>query len=241
MSDLLDKWLAHYDPIHRGWTRDGIANAVCTTAGWFFPRIAGGYNLRRAVGGKPELTDLIAGAAPADAEQIANFPWIAHEASTVYYYRLNAIGAGGVEEQSQRNVRRVEFDAAGTLVGPRPNGPSHVQVAASAGGRFDLRWRYAWPDEEVPPAAFRIYSDGGTGTMDYVTPVATVPHRVGKADYRYTSAPFAHGTAVQWAVRAAAASGLEEKNDMVVAAKADATGPPAVGHVAAERGRETHV
>ena len=138
-------------------------------------------------------------------------------------------------------MQRVESDGAGALVGPRPNGPSCVQVAASAGGCFILRWTYAWLDEEVPPNEFRIYSDGGTGTMNYVSPIATVAHRVGKADFQHTSAPFAHGTTVRWGGRAAAASGLEEENSAVVTARADATGPPAVGHVAAERGAETHV
>ena len=32
MSDLLEKWLRHYDPIHRGWTPAGIANGAVTTA-----------------------------------------------------------------------------------------------------------------------------------------------------------------------------------------------------------------
>ncbi|UCD28531.1 MAG: hypothetical protein JSV03_15855, partial [Planctomycetota bacterium] len=94
---LLQRWLSHYDPIHRGWTPVGIANGICTTVGYSFPRIRGGYNLRRAVDRKPEASDLIVGVAGADAQTIHNFSWVTHQASTDYYYRLTAVSGGGVE------------------------------------------------------------------------------------------------------------------------------------------------
>ena len=98
MSDLLRRWLAHYDPIHRGYTPRGIANAVCATNGWAFPRVRGGTNLYR---GSPtaEAVDLThpVGAAGRGATTIANFPWRPHGAGKEYYYVLRAIGGGGVE------------------------------------------------------------------------------------------------------------------------------------------------
>jgi len=238
MSDLLDKWLAHYDPIHRGWTLNGIANAVCTTVGWFFPRIAGGYNLRRAIARKPQLTDHIVGAAAADARQIANFPWISHSPGTVYYYRLNAIGGGGVEEECARNVLRVAFDEQGLLAGPLPNPPSSLHVMPGQNGSFVVKWTYSWLDEEVPPAEFRLYTDGGSGSFDYSSPEATVPFRAGKLDYEYNSRPFPRGLTVGWVVRSVSAEGHEEQNEMVASARVDAIGPPAVTFISVEPGEE---
>ena len=102
MTDcLLAKWLDHYDPIHRGYTPRGIANGVCATAGWTFPRLGGGYNLYR---GTPTADDIDygvpVGAAGAGAGRINNFLWRPHTADTEYFYVCRAVGGGGVESTS---------------------------------------------------------------------------------------------------------------------------------------------
>jgi hypothetical protein len=237
--DLLNKWLATYDPIHRGYTPDGIANGLTATAGWFFPRIRGGYNLRRAVDRKPDMTDPIVGAVGYDAVSITNFAWWGHAASTTYYYRVNAIGPGGVEELGDGNIARVEFDAFGSLVGPRPNRPTNLQLALLAGGAFELRWTYSEAGEETAPNVFRVYNDNGTGTMDYGTIVATVTYRARRFHYAYSSGAFADGVTIRWAVRAVSAAGIDDGNTDFVIGTADADGPPVHPTILADRGTET--
>lgn len=225
-SGLLAKWLIHYDPIHRGWTRAGIANAVCSTSGFFFPRIRGGYNLRRRVGQVPDDSAPIVGAAGADATTIHTFGWIEHEASTAYVYRLTAVSGGGVENWTDEVAAAAEFDASGNWVGARPNSPADLRVAPAEGGTFVLRWTYGRQGEQAEPACFHVYHDGGTGTVDFETVVATVAYRRGRFHYCYHSEGFANGTRVRWVVRAVSAGQVEDANAQAVSGWADAQAPP---------------
>jgi hypothetical protein len=95
-----------------------------------------------------------------------------------------------------------------------------------AGGRLSLRWTYTREGEQVEPQSFRLYHDGGSGSVDYDTVIATVPYRRGRFHYRFESAPFADGTRVRWAVRAVSATGAEDLDTVVVSGWADASAPP---------------
>ncbi len=207
---LLAGWLAHYDPIHRGWTIAGIANGVCATNGFCFARIRGGYNLRRTRDGESAVE--LVGAAGADARTVTTFPWVRHEAGAGYTYRLAAVGGGGVENNFLEVSARASFDAQGEWRGPRPNAPSDLNVTPIGGGRFLLRWVYSEGSQQVAPAEFRVYRGIGWSGVDYGQAVAVVPYRAGRPHGNWISQPFAHGTRVVWAVRAASAAGVEEDN-----------------------------
>ena len=239
MSDLLTKSLTHYDPLRRGFTRTGLANAMRLTRGRFWSRIAGGYNLRRAIGRRPTSDDPVVGAAGSDAVSIVNFTWQSHGPSTTYTYRLNAVGPGGVEEVGETNRAHVAFDAGGALIGLRPNAPTNLRVSLESGGRFRLAWTYSEADEEVSPTEFRVFNDNGTGTVDYGTVVATLTARARKFHYDWLSSAFADGATRIWAVRAASAGGVEDANINVVTGTADAAGPPVHGTASATCGTET--
>jgi hypothetical protein len=225
MITLLQRWLAHYDPIHRGWTPAGIANGVCATAGFFFPRVRGGYNLRRAVDSVPDESDLIVGAAGADDQSIFTFNWVTHQASTHYGYRLTVISGGGVENFDDELIVRTEFDQNGDWVGLRPNSPGDLRVAPSASGKFVLRWTYTPQGQQAEPSTFRIYNNGVSGEIDFDNVVATVDYRMGSLHYSYESAAYEHGTCVKWAVRAASSAGVEEDNENTVLDWVDASAP----------------
>lgn len=227
MTDLFDKWLDHYDPIHRGYTPRGIANAVCATNGWCFPRIGGGYNLYR---GTPTIEDIDysvpVGAAGPGVGQVANFAWWSHAADTEYFYVLRAIGGGGVESASSAPPVAVAFDAAGIFIGGRPNHPTDLCVSPTSCGRFVLRWSYSALGEEVSPDEFRVYSDGGSGTMDYETVVGQVAYHPGQTCFGYTTEEcLGHGSRRKWVVRAVSVNERDDGNESTVEAVADAEGP----------------
>ncbi|MCP4590807.1 MAG: hypothetical protein GY842_08680 [bacterium] len=224
---LLNKWLAHYDPIHRGYTLRGIANGVCAMGGWSFPRVGGGYNLYRGNSG-PEQVDYDApvGAAGAESDRISNFSWRPHGADTEHFYALRAIGGGGVESAQAESVVSVAFGAGGEFVGGRPHGPVGLAVEAVAGGKFRVSWGYSPVGEEAEAVEFRVYSDGGDGIVDYEQVVGQVPHRPGTGQYSYTSDAHEHGARRRWSVRAVSATGREEGNQASVRATADSAGPP---------------
>ncbi len=223
--DLLSKWLVHYDPLHRGWTLTGIANGVGATCGFFFPRIAGGYNLRRAVGQLPDGLAVIVGAAGATAETIETFPWVTHDAGVTYTYRLVAVSGGGCEDLIDEVTTQAAFDGAGEWLGARPHAPADLQVTPLSGGRFRLGWTYTPEGEQAAPASFRVYHDAGTGSMNFSQVVGTVDYRRGRLHYAFTSESFAEGTRVGFVVRAISAAGAQEPNERVVRGLADAAAP----------------
>jgi hypothetical protein len=231
-ATLLDRWASHFDPVHFGWSPRGIATATCATNGWFFPRVRGGVHLRRAVGRTPTLDDPIVGAGAAGATVVREFPWIVHAVDTTYTYRLTAIGGGGVEEDGTESVADVSFGPEGAWVGARPNPVRNLRVRPRAGGRMELRWAYAEAGQDAPPAWFAVFTDDGSGVIDYGAPVATVPYQFGAREYRFVTDGYAHGTRLEWAVRAVTAEGVDDGGTETVTGWADSGGPAGPADVA---------
>lgn len=239
MSELLNTWLVYYDPIHRGWTRQGIACGVCTRVGYGFGLVRGGYLLFRGVG-SPEAIDRSApvGAAGSAAATVTNFVWRRHAAATVYYYAVAAVGGGGVVGEAAYPAVRVEFDGSGLVVPGRPNHPAGLSAAAASGGRFVLTWRYDAAEQAAEPVRFEVFHDNGTGTINYGSPAAQIAYVRRQYLYSWVSDAFGDGLVIRWAVRAVAADGTDDGNVEVVAARADAAGPVGVPAVTAEPGAE---
>jgi hypothetical protein len=230
MAPLLASWLRHYDPIHRGWTPEGIANGVCATNGYSFPRVAGGYNLyRSAIAGGSGQAAAIVGAAGAKATAVDTFAWRPAAPSTSYAFALTAMGGGGVESDAAAPAVKVVFDEEGRPRAPRPNVPAGAAVRAVSSGRFEVTWRYSERDEETPPATFRVYSDGGGGIIDYGTPIGAVAYRLRGGTHRFISPAHPHGAEVAFAVRAVSAGGADDGNVVVCRAVAMAAGPVFLG------------
>jgi len=227
MRTLLQRWLDHYDPIHRGLTCAGIANGIIQTNGFFFPRIDGGYNLRRDMGAVPDADSPIVGAAGADVATIHTFPWVTHAADTTYVYRITPINGGGAENMTDEVVCEVGFDSQDSWIGLRPNAPCDLRVTALCAGRFRLEWMYLREGEQAEPMEFHVYHNGGSGQVDFSQVVGIVPYRRGRLHYDYTSDSFEHDTRVRWAVRAVSAAGTEETNAVVTSGRSIAHAPPA--------------
>lgn len=240
-SEIVAKWFSYWQPLVLGLTPNGHANGLMLTLGAFWARAGGGYNLYRWAGNAcPAQPHRIVGAAAAGVRQIANFPFIQHEPSTVYWYLLRAVGGGGVEESTTHQVRRVEFDTSGDIVGPPPNRPSHLTVDMLSGGRFCLRWAYDSTGQEVAPGSFEIYNDAGSpGEIDYASAVDSVDFAIGRGMFEWTSSPFSDGTVVWWSVRSKSPDGVLEDNTISVAGQADATGPPVHTGIAGTRTEDT--
>lgn len=226
MSELIERWLQHYDPIHRGWTREGIAYGRCATNGYSFPRIRGGYLLRRHLKTETTAEGVVVGSAGADAETVTTFPWVAHAVDAEYMYHLTAINGGGVENSEEPASAQVRTDSEGHFIGPRPNAPMELRVKPAADGRFRLEWRYVSAEEQVTPQGFRLYHDDGTGIVDYGTVIATVGYEANRVHYRYDSTPFPHGALRRWAVRAVSPDGVESVPSPIGRAWSDAESPP---------------
>ncbi len=221
---LLQRWLAHYDPIHRGWTPEGIANGVCAMNGFGFPRVRGGYNLRRIRDGQ-SVTELV-GAAGATASTVRTFPWVTHSAGATYTYVLTAAGGGGVENHAGSLFAQIAIDSLGSWAGPRPNPPTDLRITPVKGGRFLVQWVYSEGGQQVGPSEFRLYRGTGWSGVSFAGLGAVVAYRAGQTHFSFTSGAFAHGTRVSWAVRAVSPAGVEEDNQRTAIGWADAMPPP---------------
>jgi hypothetical protein len=229
-SRYLADWLKTCDPIHQGWTLGGIAGGLCMTGGLFYPRVSGGYNLYRRIGGIPDPTSELVGAAGSGATTVQTFPWVFHAPGCEYHYRLVPVGGGGIENWSDVTGTRVVFDAAGDWVGTLPNAPSDLRMETLARGRFSVQWTYLPQGQEAEPAGFHVYTSEGGDAVDYGSVYASVPYVRGRIHYGHVTDPLPDGQRVGWAVRAFSASFQEEQNTSQVFGEAR-NRPPAVNPV----------
>ena len=226
MSELLKHWLRHYDSIHRGWTPGGIANGVCATNGFAFPRVAGGYNLYRSmIDGSGAIE--IAGAADAITTSVETFAWAVAGALDNVRFEIRSIGGGGVESASSMILVDVEFDALAQPNALKPNAPRSLSIVQRAAGRFELAWRYVESHQPAAPVVFRIFSDNASGVIDYGNAVGEVTYRKRGGAYSFVTSPHVHGVTVQFAVRAFTASDDHDGNEVSVSQWADALPPGA--------------
>ena len=152
-----------------------------------------------------------------------------------YEFLVRAVDDDGKEEQnlSQMVTIRVVAGVAET----RPAAPDKVNAVPIPTGKAQVSWTY-WPSKETgygtggAAKEARIYSDGGTGTMDWVTPVAVVAMNFPTDPQRYSwdSGALANDTYL-YGVRIATATGgggYETENTDTHEVTTDDTVPGAV-------------
>lgn len=224
------KWLAWYDPLLCGFF--GVATSGLSpwmqglgmVQGAWWVRTVGGHNLRRAEGPSiPTLAHEIVGTSDGPVATITKPALFGQADGSRWTYRLNAVGAGGVEDEDRIAVREVVITAAGALANPIPRGVIGPTVLSRTDGSFLLSWIYDERNQPVAPADFAVYSNGGSGAVDFTSPLATVTYKAGTEFYEYDTGVIAGSTPERWvfAVRSRVTSAREEKNA--------ATSPPAMG------------
>ncbi|NOX58651.1 MAG: hypothetical protein GXP29_07305 [Planctomycetes bacterium] len=235
MSELLERWLLHYDSIHRGWTPAGIANGVTATNGFAFPRIMGGYNLYRSpVGAAASDPQLIVGASGANASSIETFAWAIAPALSDQRFILRSIGGGGVESAPSSDEVGVAFDILGNPEPLVPNAPHDLSIDQSAAGSFTLTWSYSEHRQGAAPVLFSAFTDGGAGIVDYGISIGDVAYRARGGRYSFVTGPHSHDGEFAFSVRAVTAAGDDDGNVQVVAGLADALAPALPGVVLTE-------
>jgi len=116
----------------------------------------------------------------------------------------------------------------------RPAGALTLSARPLPVGMVRLQWRYRIGELGVVPQVFQIFGDGGTGTIDYDTPLGEVPYRQDQSWYAWTSGQLASGLAHQLAVRAITAGGVWDEQPACVQITPDHTAPTEVDALEAE-------
>ncbi len=125
---------------------------------------------------------------------------------TTYYFRVRAVNGDGVA---------TEFDTvASTFVaGDPPLPPSGLSAVPLGGFRIRIGWN---PSPSSQVAAYRLYTDSGSGVIDYTLHLASFPAQTTS----YTTGLLSSGTAYRFGLRALDDIGQEERNFSVTASAA---------------------
>lgn len=152
---------------------------------------------------------------------------------TVYWHEAELVSRSGIPgEADGRTALPSVWGPAGYL-GPIPNMPTDIMYSQTSDAKFALSWLYNPLRQQVAPERFDVFSDGGTGTMDLSTVVASVTYAAGRLRYSWQSGTFANGVARAYTVRARSAAGVYS---LIPVIGSPTVGPaPAYGTIAAHQ------
>ncbi len=155
---------------------------------------------------RPQFAPVV-GHAMRESATVASDSGASYGGDNIYYHWAEKIGRGGVAAPTpERLTRPVVYDG-GAYVGLIPNPPTRISLRQTTGRKVVVTWVYNPLDQQVAPTSFEVFSNGGSGAVDLVTPIGSADYVAGKYIYRWVSDPIAAGTEVAITARAKAASG----------------------------------
>ncbi|MDK1032023.1 MAG: hypothetical protein QGD94_08465, partial [Planctomycetia bacterium] len=152
----------------------------------------------------------------------------------VHWFGIRSVDSREVESLTHNEEIRLELAADGSQLSLRPAPVLSLEAQPAAGAKILLAWDYRAEFGETPPAEFQIFSNGGSGGIDYGTPVDTVTFDPLTQHYLWTSDALTDGTAYRFAVRAVTDVSTQDEGDTEVEATADDQAPQDVGFLTAE-------
>lgn len=192
-----------------------------------------GYDLYRAIGPGPEALDYnvpFARVGPG----VTQTETAALDPDAVHWFGIRPVDVDGVESPVTQCEARLELDESGQRVPDRPTGVLDLDARALPLGAVRLSWRYRIGMTGVVPQAFKIFGDGGSGTINYDLPLGEIPYVAGRAWYAGIVEALVGGVEHQLAVRAVAAGDVWDEQPAVVCVTPDATPPAEVDALEAE-------
>ena len=192
-----------------------------------------GYNLYHATGDGPVSLDYISPFVRV-GPGLTQVATEALDAGAVHWFAVRPVSALGTETPLAQDEVRLETAAQGQRVPDRPAGVLAAGARPLPLGAVQLQWQYRTGIGGVLPQTFRIFGDGGTGTIDYQSPLGQVDYQQGRTWYGWASGPLAGSGEHQLAVRAVTAGGVWDEQPAVVRVTPDATPPDHVDALQAE-------
>jgi len=199
------EWLR--DALFGGMTGRGYRLGTVLSLSWFWYRVDGccvlyGGRVRSGC----DFSQII-GVANRQAELIGEADYIEHEPGSGYEFVIRRFsGAGEIEKTSGASVV-MEFDEAGALREIGPNGVLICNALPVGSDSVEVLWYYCPLCQRVGPEVFNVYSDNGTGTVDYGEPIGSVDYR-GKGLYRFPAVELSGGR-YRFAVKGVDSEGVE--------------------------------
>ncbi len=180
------------DALLDGMTANAFKLGTVLSLGWFWMRVDGCSVLYRGDGMDAiDFVDVLS-VTEIDAEQMSPPSYVGHENDSIYFYVVRRVNSCGVQEQTLSASVRVAIDSSGDLVEPRPNNLFAAKAGQIDSNKVELSWYYCPLAQESEAVSFVIYSDGGSGEIDFENAVATIDY-AGRRFYRYESSALDSG------------------------------------------------
>jgi hypothetical protein len=154
-------------------------------------------------------------------------------------YRFAVRAFDGTYEERNTYEVAVELNAQLNQISPKPNVPHNLLATPQSGGDIRVSCRYDRILEQAVATEIRVYWDAGSGTIDFATPMATVPLVEGPnyASVSVVKGGLTDGQTYLFACKAATAGGVESEPTSTVSAVSDATAPPVPANPSASAAR----
>lgn len=197
-----------FDSLYEGDSANGLKLCMGLTDGDFWARPGGVQNLYR--GQKADALDFetIVAVADINNNSISVPIFVEHNSSTYYIYVIRRINRCGDEEQTISATVRADFDANGDLNPAGTNKVFSVKSEQYDANKVRLIWFY-WPiNQSKQITKFKIYSDNGSGVLDYENPIAQIDY-TGRKFYDYLTNTLTNNSN-RFCIRAVASDGTED-------------------------------
>ena len=192
-----------------------------------------GYDIYHAVGDGPETLDYVEPWARV-GPQIAQLLTVPLDAAAVHWFGIRPVDAREVASPTSQGEAHLELDEQGGRMPERPAGALAICGRPLPAARARLTWGYRVGRSGAAAQVFRIFGDGGSGEIDYDSPLGEVPYSPPQAAYAWTSEALAAGIQHQLAVRAIAANGTWDAQPAIALVTPDSTPPVEVDSLEAE-------
>ena len=197
-----------FDSLFEGDSANGLKLCMGLTGGDFWARLSGTQNLYRSQNTNTVDLETIVAVADIDDNSITVPDIAEHSSSTYYAYVIRRTNCCGDEEHTLSAAIRVGFDANADLIQPAANKVFSIKAEQIETDKIRLTWFY-WPINQAKQITkFKIYSDNGSGTIDYETPVTEITY-VGRKFHEYATDTLANNDN-KFCIRAVASDGTED-------------------------------
>ena len=114
----------------------------------------------------------------------------------------------GQEEKTLSAAVRVEFDNLGNLIERSCNKVFTIAAEQFEGSRISLKWFYQPIHQAKKTSRFKIYSDDGTGQINYQVPIGSVDY-IGRKFYQFITSELT-GSSYRFCIRAVATDNSDD-------------------------------
>lgn len=202
------KWFR--DCLFSGMSANAFKLGTVLSLGWFWFRLSGCSVMYRGKGMEEIDFHKLLAVGPSEAQQLQPPDYFEHENDSKYFYIIRRVNLCGMEEQSLGAAVRVVIDPSGELAEPEPNAVFGAKIEHSGSNKVKLLWFYCPVGQGERPVCFNIYTDNGTGQLDYETAIAKIPYT--KPQFYSYEADVSGAGKHLFAIRAEGGNGVENSS-----------------------------